>query len=487
MQELSDLKHLSEAQKDELIVLLWAQARTLTAQVVVLQTQVEQLQGRLALNSKNSSKPPSSDGLNKPKPKSLRKAGQRPTGGQKGHPGTTLCQVAEPDHVVLHAPPPECDHCRCNLGNATVGEVRQVFDLPPLRLEVTEHRVLQVRCTCGKMHRGEFPRHVSASVQYGAAALATMVHLNQHHMLPVQRTASLMGELFSMPVSQATVLKACEDAQARLLPTVGVIAQALLAAPVVHADETGLRVNKTLHWMHVLATETLTWVGRHAKRGKVAFDELGILPRFKGTLIHDGWVPYRALNCTHGLCNAHHLRELTYVFEELKQAWAGDMIELLTCANHIDNIFCAHDQAEPPLPDYNAAQYLHEVARLRHRYDEILELGEAANPRAPASGKRGRTKQSKPANLLQRLREHADDVWRFMTDPAVPFTNNLAEQAVRMPKVKQKISGCFRTPDGADTFCVIRSYLATMHKQGAPLLDALTKTFLGSPIQPRWV
>jgi transposase len=265
----------------------------------------------------------------------------------------------------------------------------------------------------------------------------------------------------------------------RLTPIVEAIAGQLQTAPVVHADETGLRVNKALHWLHIAATETLTWMGRHAKRGKAAFDDLGILARFTGTLIHDGWVPYRALNCTHGLCNAHHLRELTYVFEELKQPWAGRMIELLTRANQIKR-----SQHGAEVPAFEPAAYAQQALDLRRQYMTILDEGDALNPRAPASGKRGATKQSKPANLLHRLREHADDVWRFMTEPAVPFTNNVAEQAVRMPKVKQKISGCFRTTEGADTFCIIRTYLATMHKQGADLFDALLHTFAGSAPQP---
>lgn len=217
----------------------------------------------------------------------------------------------------------------------------------------------------------------------------------------------------------------------------------------------------------------LTWVGCHAKRGKEAFDAFAILPNFLGTLIHDGWKPYRELLCKHGLCNAHHLRELTYVFEELGQAWAGRMIDLLVAACHEVN------ELGGPLP-------ARRIASFRARYAKILAEGEALNPLAPKSGKRGRTRQSKAANLLLRLRNYADDVWRFATDHNVPFTNNIAEQAVRMPKVKQKVSGCFRTKNGADTFCTLRSYLATMHKQGANLFHALTMTFQGDPPQPRF-
>ena len=474
MDKLPDLDRLSVAEKDGLIRELWSVVHDLRAQVSALQVKVVELEARLAQNSRNSSKPPSSDGLSKPQPKSLRKPGGKPTGGQKGHRGHTLKKVVDVDHVVTHAPPACCDGCQTPLGEVAAVETRQVFDLPTLRFEVTEHQLLATQCAaCGKICRGEFPEGVSAPVQYGPAALAAVVHLSHHHMLPVQRTAALMGDLFELPMSEATVLAACEEAKARLEPTVASIGQAIQAAPIAHADETGLRVAGSLHWMHVLATTMLTWVACHAKRGKEAFDALAILPGFMGTLIHDGWKPYRELLCKHGLCNAHHLRELTYVFEELGQAWADKLIHLLVAACH------EVDKTGKPLPPSRLADY-------RSRYDRILSEGEALNPLAPKSGKRGQTRQSKPANLLRRLRAYADDVWRFASDHNVPFTNNIAEQAVRMPKVKQKVSGCFRTKKGADTFCTIRSYLATMHKQQANLFHALTLTFQGKTPQPRF-
>lgn len=477
MEELPDLEKLSVAEKDHLIRDLWplrALVRDLAAQVASLQFKVSELEARLALNSRNSSKPPSSDGLSKPKPKSLRKQGEHPTGGQKGHKGHSLKRVAEPDRVVTHPPLAHCDVCLRLLPEALLAESRQVFDLPPLRFEVTEHQVLSSQCACGKICRGEFPAGILAPVQYGPAAMAAVVHLTQHHMMPVKRTAALMGDFFGLPMAEATVLAASQEAQRRLQPTVDLIGAALQVALVAHADETGLRVAGSLHWMHALVTTMLTWVGCHTKRGREAFDAFAILPNFLGTLIHDGWKPYRELRCKHGLCNAHHLRELTYVFEEFSQDWAGRMIELLLAACHAVN------EQGAPLP---AAQ----IESFRARYEKLLAEGDVMNPLVEKSGKRGRTRQSKTANLLRRLRNYTDDVWRFATDHNVPFTNNLAEQAVRMPKVKQKISGCFRTKSGADSFCTIRSYLATMHKQGANLFQALTLTFQGNPPQPRFV
>jgi transposase len=249
---------------------------------------------------------------------------------------------------------------------------------------------------------------------------------------------------------------------------------------VAHADESGLRVARTLHWLHVLATDTLSWMGCHPKRGAEAFESLALLQQFKGILVHDGWMPYKALECQHALCNQHHLRELTYLLEEQDQAWAGDMIELLTYANHQDNLNCA----DAKTLNYDSQKYQSEVRDLRDLYEAILAQAQTDNPIALSTGKRGRTKQSKATNLIGRLRDYSDDVWRFMTQPNVPFTNNLAEQAVRMPKVKQKVSGCFRTPEGAATYCVIRSYCATMHKQGANIFESLVSAFNGAPPQP---
>ena len=483
MQNLPDLTQLSHTQKDELIRMLWPlqqQVAGLMAQVVVMQDRIKQLEGRLALNSKNSSKPPSSDGLNKPAPKSLRVAGQKPTGGQKGHPGSTLCQATQPDNIVVHGVPDQCQACQRSLPFSYVSETRQVFDLPSLRFEVTEHHAMQAICSCGQVHTGEFPVGVNASVQYGPRAQAAMVHLNQNHAVSVQRTATLMQDFFGLTVSQATVVKAALAGAEILQPTVQGIGQAAVSSAVLHADETGMRVAKKLHWLHVLATDTLTWLGCHPKRGTEAFDALALLQQFQGILVHDGWMPYKALQCQHALCNAHHLRELTYLLEEQGQAWAGDMIEVLTQANHLDNVSCDYGQT----PNYDAPKYQTQVRDLRHLYDAILAQALVDNPIALSNGKRGRPKQSKATNLIGRLRDYSDDVWRFMTQANVPFTNNLAEQAVRMPKVKQKISGCFRTPQGAQTYCVIRSYCATMHKQGANIFESLVAAFKGAPLQP---
>jgi transposase len=460
-----DLSSLTHAEKDTLIL-------ELQAKVAKLEEIIKELQARLAMNSRNSSKPPSSDGLGKPNPKSLREKSGKKSGGQPGNPGKTLMRVENPDHVVVHAPPMVCDTCAASLPEPVVVETRQVFDLPEIRHEVTEHQVLQTQCRCGKLHRGAFPEDVSAPVQYGPRVLATAVYLTNQQMMPLQRTTEAIDDLFGLSVSEATVVAACAEAETRLQPTVDAIAASLQKVPVVHADESGMRINGSLHWMHVAVTGLVTWIGVHKKRGWEGMDALKILSAFFGILVHDGWKAYRLLQCLHALCNAHHLRELIALYEQ-GQGWAGRMIDLLRSACHEVN-----QTVDAVLNDERRQWY-------RAEYDKILNDGDRDHPRIPPSGKRGRTKQSKATNLLGRLREHADDVWRFASNPNVPFTNNLAEQAIRMPKVKQKVSGGFRTEAGAKNFCVIRSYLATMRKQNVNLFQALTSTFQGEVPQPR--
>lgn len=457
MIERPNLQALSHEQKDALIELLIKR--------------IEALESRLGQNSRNSSKPPSSDGLSKPAPKSRRQKGQRPTGGQKDHPGTTLERTDLPDQIVVHDVPAACDVCQQALPTGQVAETRQVFELPPLKHEVIEHRQMRVRCRCGKEHLGRFPAEVKHSVQYGPRALAAMVHLNQHHMVPLKRSSELMHELFGLRVSQATVYKAAVQAQHLLKPTVDAIAHALSQAPVVHADETGIRIHTKTQWLHTVTNDSLTWIGHHRKRGQEAFEALGVLPSFKGILVHDGWKPYQTLDCLHSLCNAHHLRELTAVYEQApeQQGWAKDLIELLV-------------QACQQSKDQQVG--VHTLAHWRYVYDLLLEQGEQANPRQERQGQRGRVKQSKATNLIARLKDQAVEVWRFAWNPLVPFTNNLAEQAIRMTKIKQKVSGCFRTPQGAGVYCTIRSYLCSMRKQGHDLFEALVQTFYGSTPQP---
>ena len=480
MPSLPDLSQLSHAQKDELIVALFTQAQALLSNDALLHQRIELLEARVGLNSRNSSKPPSSDGLRKPAPKSLRIAGQRPSGGQKGHTGTTLRTSEHVDAVIEHKGAEVCATCQSALVHHEVIQKRQVFDLPPLRLQVIEHHLMRAHCSCGAVHVGAWPQGVTSAVQYGAGVKALAVHLSQQHLVPLARVCALMQDAFGVSLSQASLASFNAQAAQALAPTVAAIGQAVKTQAVVHADESGIRVEGKLHWLHCLVSQQLSWLGQHARRGAQAFEALGLLAGVRGTLVHDGLASYKELQCTHSLCNAHHLRELVFVHEQEHpfDGWAQEMIDLLVRAN---GEVTGHGTA---LPTHRQHWYA-------SQWDVLLARAESFNPEntdhlldAP---RRGRHKQSKAFNLIRRLRIHRAEVWRFMTEPGVPFTNNLAEQALRMCKVKQKISGCFRTVQGANTFFTIRSYLQTMTKQKQNLLQCLTSVFNGQPIQPQLV
>ena len=482
VQSLPDLSQLSHAQKDELILFGWKQVQELTAQLAQMAARVQTLEQRLSLNSRNSSHPPSSDGLRKPAPKSLRQTGQHPNGGQKGHPGNTLRQSQRIDAVIEHKGAQTCAACQAGLQGHEIIERRQVFELPPLKMQVIEHRLMGGRCACGAWHEGLWPQGVNAAAQYGASVKAFAVSLSQQHLVPLGRVCEVMQDAFGVSLSQASVLDFNRQAAQMLAGTVAAIGQAVQGAPVAHADESGIRVKGQLRWLHCLVTQNLTWLGQHAKRGSQAFDELGLLGGVRGTLVHDGLASYKELDCTHSLCNAHHLRELVLAHEQEKpfDGWAQEMQDLLLQAN---TEVAQVRQHATLLPQDRQLWYA-------QAWDELLARAQAFNPEdkdyLEHAPRRGRRKQSTTFNLIRRLRLYRADVWRFMTEPGVPFTNNLAEQAIRMCKVKQKISGCFRTVDGADTFFTNRSYLATMKKQGANLLQCLHRVFTGQPQQPQF-
>ena len=464
MKVLPELSGLSHEQKDVLIRQLFERVQQLTVRV-------EELEARLSKDSHNSSKPPSSDEPWK-KTRSLRVASGKKSGGQAGHLGKTLKRALHADIVIAYPLP---QHCPCGLpldaAKAQMHEARQVFDIPQVRYQVTEHRTQQVICACGQAHQSVFPQGVSESVQYGPTVRALAVHLTHGQLLPLARSAQLISQLFALNLSQASVLAWIDEASHRLRPALAHIAQALITAPVVHADESGLRVDGTLHWLHTAASETLTWYGAHAKRGMIAIEAHGILRKRIAVLVHDCWGPYWDIDCVHALCNAHLLRELIFVHESTGQCWVQRMMGLLRRANQ---------RCEAARQEDKTALTARQIRWIGKSYEAILAEAEADNPPATRQNKRrGRVKQSFAFNLISRLRGHADAVLRFTTDLRVPFTNNLGERAIRMPKVKQKISGCFRTLKGAQDFCTIRSYLDTMHKQGHNLFEVLRSTFIG--------
>jgi len=474
MKEMPDLKQLSHAEKDELICRLWP----LQFELAKLMARVTELETRLGKNSRNSNKPPGLDGLTKPAPKSSRVVSGLKRGGQPGHKGTTLERSTTPDEVIIHPLPEICDACGKFLDQTVttvLPECRQVFDIPQPSYSVTEHRIEEGRCACGKVHCGTFPASVVGPTQYGPGVKALVVHLTQHHMMPVERTAGLIGDLYRLPIATGTVMRMIDETAEVLAPTVACIAEGITQSVAAGADETGMRVAAKLHWLHTLATSMSTWMGVHPKRGSEAIEEFAFIPRFAGILSHDGWMPYRHYTtCQHALCNAHHVRELRAIAESSKDAWPQQMINLL---------YRAHAEVDAATKRCLSQQ---RIDALRTQYRRILTVGESLNPPAPSSGRRGRTRQSDATNLLARLREYENDVLRFTFNPNAPFTNNIAEQAIRMCKVKQKVSGCFRTLKGAAAFCTIRSYLATLHKQNFNLYHSLVQALQGAVPQPRF-
>jgi transposase len=459
---------------------LEAENATLRERVEVLAAQVQQLQARLAKDSHNSGKPPASDGLRR-KPKSLRKKSGKKPGGQLGHRGQTLPLAAIPDAVVEHRPA-ACDACGTPLDDAplVVRERRQVHEVPPVRLHVTEHQRLQLRCpSCARVSAGAFPAEVASRVQYGPRLRALAVYLVQAQFLPFGRTEQLLADLFGVRLARGTVVGWVQQAARTLEPVETQITAALGRAAVLHSDETGVRRGGRLAWAHVASTTRLTHYAIHGKRGAEATDAIGILPAYTGVSVHDGWVGYRAYTaCRHALCNVHHLRELTYLEEEYHQAWAGQLKELL--------------QQMRAVAEHARAQGQRQLSRAQHapllaRYRDLLASGLAANPpptgqRRP--GQRGRLAQSPARNLLERLLLGQDQVLAFLDDLAIPFDNNQAERDLRGLKIHQKISGCFRSDTGAAAFARLRSYLSTLRKQGHALLAALETAFAGQPFYP---
>lgn len=440
---------------------------------------VKELEDRVALNSRNSSQPPSSDRFVK-KTQSLRQRSGKSPGGQKGHPGRTLTYVDNPDRVVVHDPV-QCASCGGSLSEAESTlwpERRQVFDRPPLKLEVTEHRVSVKHCPqCQQTTVGVFPDRVPTGTSYGAGVKSLVVYLNQQHFIPSRRSCEIVEDLFGQPLSEGTLQSAIEAGAEALAQMEQVIKKAIVEASVGHFDETGMSVEGKRGWLHVASTQAWTHYGYHQKRGSEAMHAIGILPQFTGRACHDGLRAYLTYDCQHALCNAHHLRELTFLSEQQQKPWATQMKELLVeIKRDVDQ---AKRQGQTVLAEDRQAVFW-------QRYDDILSTGFEAEAKEPVipRGKRGRPKQSKSKNLLDRLSRYKEETLCFMNDFAVPFDNNLAERDLRMMKVQQKVSGCFRTEPGAQAFCRIRSYLSTMKKHGHHLLDALTSVFAGTPLVP---
>ena len=446
-----------------------------------LAERIQRLEDQVAKNSSNSSKPPSNDGFKK-KTQSLRKPSGKKSGGQPGHKGHTLKAVAKPDQVEMHRVK-DCKHCHASLAEVTTQgyEKRQVFEVPPVRIQVTEHQAEIKECPiCHQKTVGEFPEAVTQPVQYGSRFKAQLVYFNQYQFVPLERAVEIMEALYGHTVSEASIVEACTQVARQVEPINQAAKEELkVTAEPVHFDETGARIAKKLWWMHVACTSMLTYVEAHEKRGRKALDHIGILPRRKGTALHDGYRSYYQYEeALHALCNAHHLRELKFIQERYQQSWAFDMEKLLL------EIKKTVEEAQPGV-DYLSAQ---QIADFETHYDAVVLAGLQANllsePATPIPKKRGKQKQHPAKNLLDHFQTRKRGVLAFMYDFKVPFDNNQAERDLRMVKLKQKVSGCFRSSDGAKVFCQIRSYISTARKNGQQVLDVLQMALTGSPYVP---
>lgn len=445
---------------------------------------IEELERRLGKDSHNSSKPPSSDGLRR-KPGKGRRKSQKTSGGQPGHQGHTLMQVLPSDSVVLHRPE-RCEVCQFPLAQepATTTERRQVHDLPVWRVQVEEHCRQAICCPqCQHVTQASFPADVQAPAQYGPRIQAFAVSLSQFQLVPLQRTCEALSDLCDCQLSEGTLVQWIAQAAQRLQPSIEWIKSLLLRSPLMHADETGMRVKGILHWMHLNATTSLTLYSWHRKRGHQALEQIGIWPHYQGRAMHDRWTSYDRYDCAHSLCGAHLLRDCLYVAEQEKQPWGQAMFDLLLTMKQAADHWRKQGANSVPRRERDP---------LIAQYFAILVDGLKAHAaQAPPTGsapprRQGRKKQDASKNLLDALLKRADQVLEFLEDTSVPFTNNLAERDLRMVKVQQKISGTFRSDEGVTAFCTIRSYLSTMRKQGRSMLGAMAAVFTGVPFPIAW-
>ena len=461
----------------DLVTQLFDVIERLEAQVQGLQVRVAELERQVNRNSRNSSQPPSADGLKKPPPRSQRRPSGRPRGGQPGHPGETLKMADNPETVIRH-PVSVCESCGEMLADVAVDEVRrrQVFDIPPLNMMVTEHRADVKTCPrCDAKTVGTFPEGIVAPTQYGPHLLGLATYLQTFQMLPVERIREFFAALWGHAPSGRTIVDAARRVSEVVGPVLTMIRDALHRAPVVHVDETGFRVEGTLWWMHTATADGWTLYGLHRKRGHEGIDSLGVMTDRQGVAVHDFWKPYYRCGGRHALCNAHLLRDLTGLYEVTGESWVAQLGDLLVDMHRAASAArdSGHDHVAPDrYTSYHAL------------YDTLVHHGRQRHPEPEPSGRRGRVKRDLAQNLLTRLETHRSEILAFFDDITIPFDNNAAERALRMMKVKQKVSGSFRSEQGGHIFAAIRSYVVTARQQGQSPLAVLRAALAGHPWQP---
>lgn len=458
---------------EESRVLLELVISLFTIEIDRLKTRIKELEDQIAKNSNNSSKPPSSDEFKKV-PKSRRAKTGKKAGGQKGHDGSTLKMSKEVDEVKKHKVE-HCEKCNKNLKNQTVDSIekRQVYDIPEIKIGITEHQSEVKQCTCGCVNKA-FPKGIDFPVQYGPNIKGTVVYLQDYQLLPYERTKELIKDLFGHSISKGSLYNFRQKAYSELGTFEDKLKTLLSLSLVLGFDETGFRINKKRWWLHSCSTDQHVYYAVHPKRGQLAMNDIGILPLYKGIAVHDFWKSYYRYNCEHSLCNAHLLRDLIFIKERFEQGWSQELIDLLLKLLDLKNKALARSQqaiSSATLKKYEL------------RYDEIVKKGLELNPfEPPLEKKRGRDKKTPPRNLLERFRDYKADILRFFYDFKVPFDNNFSERDIRMMKVKQKISGCFRSEKGANFFARTRSYIMTARKQNVNAFNALRNLFTDNAI-----
>ena len=457
---------------------LLRQNEMLTATIAELNQTIQELKEQLNMNSKNSSKPPSSDGFKKPAPKSLRKPSGRKVGGQEGHQGTHLAVMTAPDEIVRHMPSSceGCPHYQMCKGTACIAEKRHVIDAV-VTVNVTEHQALElpVCMLYGDTRRGAFPSDVKAAVQYGENLQALAVALNTVGAVSVKRTHEILSGVFNIPIATGTIssmVKRCADS---LSEAAGKIKDKMIGSALGHFDETGTRVDKKLWWVHDASNCEHTYLDISPKRGTAGMEQCGVLPDFKGIAMHDCWASYwNYQDIQHAVCCAHLLRELTGIAENHSdQKWASAFIDLLLEMKNVK------DKAVENGKDSLSYYHYHKFDK---KYDELIGQARKENPLPETTEKkRGRKKKGKILALVERLANYKDSVCLFIHNFNVPFDNNQAERDLRMIKVKTKVSGCFRTEGGARDYLKIMSYVGTAHKQGYNAYEAIRNAISGHP------